>query len=187
LDFLKDFTEEFYNIWHNTERQLDQELGSIASTLKTDCFPITNKTYEKYKKKWGVYIFTISPKNSLSLEELSELWDETGNGYVKYPQVCKTRFYNSTINAQKSYVLYVGKSEDIGKRIKEHIIQEKSKTTYGLKLIGRKILEESSIAYNSWLLPESIQVHESKPIKQFLITQLESKLRNNLNPWIGKQ
>lgn len=187
MEFLNDFISDFYDIWHDAEKQLDQELGNISCELLTNCFPISDTTYEKYSKKWGVYIFTITPKKQLSLEELTLLWDETGNGYVKYPRVCKKRFLKSITVSKGEYILYVGKSEDIGGRIKEHITQEKNKTTYGLKLNKRKILEESSIAYNFWLLPDSIQVHKSKPVKQFLITQLESKLRHRLNPWIGKQ
>lgn len=57
--------------------------------------------------------------------------------------------------------------------------------TYGLKLKERKqFLDNHEIEIGFWHLPEMQGVF--REIKQFIIINLESKLRNRLKLWIGK-
>ena len=84
------------------------------------------------------------------------------------------------------FSLYIGKGEKLKNRIDEHLNHPPTHATYGLKLSKReKFLDDHEIEIGFWHLPEMPGV--SREIKQFIITNLESRLRDELKPWIGKQ
>ena len=134
---------------------------------------------------FGIYIFYIKPTKIYNIKNLISDWNQ--KGYIKYPKVVKKRFSkHKNINIKNEYPFYIGKSEKLGNRIKEHITYEKTASTFSLKLKGRDFFDEKNITFSYWKLPDELD-NCTKEIKQFIITQIERELRNKLNPWIGKQ
>ena len=98
----------------------------------------------------------------------------------------KTRFKEQKCCNEGWYCFYLGKGENIRNRVNEHITHGATHATYGLKLKERKIfLDTNEIEVGYWHLPEMPDV--PREIKQFIITNFESRLRDELKPWIGKQ
>ncbi|WP_338733458.1 hypothetical protein [Mangrovimonas cancribranchiae] len=184
---LIDFYNNFETLWEKTEEELDKALPKIIHELEQNAKPIANTSFENVKSLWGVYVFFIIPNKKFNEKKLIKDWENSNEGHIKFPKVCKSRFEKSIHSKTTHYTFYIGKSEQVGKRIKEHITHNKHASTYGLKLKDRHFTNTHKITYAYWQLPNTLQENNNKPIKQFIITQLERKLRNRLNPWIGKQ
>ena len=106
-------------------------------------------------------------------------------GFEKYPKIVKSR-YEKAKTKDDWFTFYIGKSENIHSRVKEHLIHSPKNSTYGLKLKERKtFLTKNEIKVGFWSLPDMPTV--DKAIKQFIITNLERELRDSMLPWIGKQ
>ena len=174
-------------IWENIRKNIisNGNLISIEEKFKTNKKSIEKVDFNAIGNNFGIYIFYIKPTKVYNIENLISDW--TQKGHIKYPKVVKKRFSkHKSININNEYPFYIGKSEKLGSRIKEHITHEKKASTYGLKLKGRDSFNEKNITFSYWELPKELQ-ECSNEIKQFIITQVESKLRDKLNPWIGKQ
>jgi len=83
---------------------------------------------------------------------------------------------------------YLGKAENIHKRINEHCLQEKHKKTFSLKLKHRQyLLENSKLSVSAFTLNNLELKFNDKSALQFVLTNLEKEMRKKINPWIGKQ
>ncbi|MCL7765065.1 hypothetical protein MPF19_16700 [Polaribacter sp. Z014] len=173
--------------WKNIQENIvsEQNLDSIKNKLKEKQSSIDEINFINIKNTFGIYIFYIKPKEAYTLKTLTKNW--TQNGYNNYPKIVQKRFnkYNQ-IKIDTEYVFYIGKSEKLGARIKEHITHKGKTATYSLKLEGRASFNKENISFSYWELPIEL-ANCTKEIKQFIITQIETELRNKLNPWIGKQ
>lgn len=163
----------------------EDNLKTIINQLVTEQQPITEENYTALTSDFGVYVFYIKPTKPYTLKTLLKDWEETE--YRNFPKVVKTRFSNySVINTDEIYPFYIGKSEKLASRIKQHITHNGKTSTYSLKLNGRDFFNAENITFSYWKLP--VELKEcSNEIKQFFITQIENALREKLNPWIGKQ
>ncbi len=134
--------------------------------------------------EFGIYAFFIKPntKNG-TIEELEKIWNT--DGFDKFPKIIKKRY--STANGNDGwYNFYIGKSEKLQRRIFEHCSHHPTHPTYGLKLKEREeFFKNNEIQIGYWLLPDMPEA--DKKIKQFIITNLESALREEMQPWIGRQ
>lgn len=139
------------------------------------------------KKTWGVYAFYIILQTNIStFKELNKLWKTNlKNKRLHSPAVIQNKF--KPLMANYPTCIYVGKSEDLASRIKQHIHQETKYTTYGLKISEHDRLHlENSFEYSYFI----IKNNPSDGIKdgmRCLLTTLERTLREKLNPLIGKQ
>lgn len=175
------------DFWKNIQENIisDEYLNSIKNKLKENRCSIEENSYVNIKNTFGIYVFYIKPVEAYSLESLTEKWNQ--KGYDKYPKIVQKRFSKHTdININTEYVFYIGKSEELGSRIKQHITHKGKTSTYSLKLKGRDFFNKENITFSYWELPLELSKC-SKEIKQFIITQIETELRDRLNPWIGKQ
>ncbi|WGH74802.1 hypothetical protein P8625_12010 [Tenacibaculum tangerinum] len=139
----------------------------------------------KIPSSFGVYIFEILPNENFSKELFSKKWKSYKN--IKCPNISSSFHKNKDIHNQWNN-FYMGKSENLRKRIKEHCFHDFPKTTYGLKLKDRHELKKNStfsVAY--YELKEMDSFLENKEILQFVITNLERSLRNEFQLWVGKQ
>ena len=136
------------------------------------------------QNSFGIYAFFIKPKvKNGTIQELEKIWNS--EGFDKFPKIIKKRY--STENGLDGwYNFYIGKSEKLQRRIFEHCDHHAKHPTYGLKLKERKeFLNNNEIQIGYWLLPEMPDA--DKKIKQFIITNLERALREEMQPWVGKQ
>ncbi len=137
------------------------------------------------KNDFGIYVFFIKPGKYFSnTEQLEKLWNL--DGFKKYPKIVKKRFMMQQCCDAGWFTFYIGKGEKLKNRVQEHINHNATHATYGLKLKDRKqFLKENDIEIGYWHLPEMREV--PREIKQFIITNMESALRDEMLPWIGKQ
>ncbi|OSY88532.1 hypothetical protein WH52_07230 [Tenacibaculum holothuriorum] len=169
--------------WNNID--LTEQIAVIIDELANTKKSISKVDFEAIKNDFGVYVFYIKPTKTYTLETLQKDWED--NIYSNYPKVVKKRFLkHKNIELDSQYPFYIGKSEKLKTRIKEHITHSGKTSTYSLKLEGRKYFNNQTITFSYWKLPTELEKC-SPEIKQFLITQIESKLRDRLNPWVGKK
>ena len=77
------------------------------------------------------------------------------------------------------FLIYIGKSKNISKRVYEHIFLELNKKTFAMKLFARENLIDEIFRLSA------IRIE----IKNYdaIIPIVESELRNRFNPLIGRQ
>ena len=141
---------------------------------------------------WGVYVFYIEPKiDIVGYDDFKKLWEIDHNGntikYIprakKYKKSCE-KF--KPLEREKERCFYVGKSQDLIQRIREHINSKTSESTYALKLSKqKKILENAVFKYSYFCLTK--EKPKDKDSMNFLLEILEKKIRKELRPLIGKQ
>jgi hypothetical protein len=87
----------------------------------------------------------------------------------------------------KAYSFYLGKREGVLGRISQHMgAIYSSPSTYGMHLKrNHKLKGQLYVGY--WMLPFTIVKPLDKYVLQQVLTFLESELRNELAPWVGKQ
>lgn len=158
---------------------------SILKHLHDNRFSIDDFSNQEVELP-GVYAFFILPKEQTNVADFPILWD--GDTTIKkYSKVVKKRFDERDKSMTSPYTLYVGKSEKIGGRLCEHIELDKDKSTYSLKLKGRRSLFQAyEITYAFYEFKE-LDKGVPKEIVQFVITNIERQLRDKMNPWVGKQ
>lgn len=175
---MKDIKDELLAILNKIDAQVD----AIKFELQENKKPI--QFFEKDTNLPGVYAFFIKPKSSVTLRQLENAWNI--KSIIKFPKVVKYRFKKSIKNNSEYYTFYVGKSEKIDTRLKEHITHTSKITTYGLKLNDRvDFLNDNELFFSKFEMKELVGRDPS--IIQFVITRLESQLRGKMNPWVGKQ
>ena len=173
----------FNDTWNKVD--LSKQIPTIINKLDVIKHSISNVNYDAIKNDFGIYIFYIKPQKAYTLDTLQQDWEE--KEYSKYPKVIKKRFLkHGDIELRREYPFYIGKSEAFAKRIKQHITHSGNTSTYSLKLKGRSFFNEHNITFAYWRLPDQLKECTSE-IKQFIITQIESELREKLNPWVGKK
>ncbi|MDD7914116.1 hypothetical protein H9I45_00800 [Polaribacter haliotis] len=179
------FADDFKNLWEEFDKTIfsDFEIEKIINELKLKSE--RNEDYTTIENDFGVYVFFIKPHENFTNDSLLAAWREPS--YSNYPKVAKTRFNSyKNININEVYPFYIGKSEKLGSRITEHFTHKGTTSTYSLKLKDRTLFDKNEITFAYWKLPKELENHP-KTLKQFIITELEKKLRNKLMPWIGKQ
>ena len=137
-------------------------------------------------KSWGIYAFFIHPKKDISTYvELEELWiEKLNNKKLKSPNVIQQRFQK--LEKNKTYCFYVGKSENLKKRISQHIHQATNPSTYGLKLSEHdKIHKSNTFSFAYFILKNN--PNQNIGAMKFILESLEKHIREELKPLVGKQ
>ncbi|MBK8454537.1 MAG: hypothetical protein WAQ53_02400 [Thiofilum sp.] len=140
----------------------------------------------------GIYLFWISFKNldvktTNSLEKILEnflnKWDNPEESISYFPKSNKERSKSTSEKYQKEdwIPFYLGKSENIGDRIHQHLYIEPNKKTYALKLMHRKSFSKKVKFKINYLSIKTTNVD------YFLVERVELFLRDKLFPIIGKQ
>jgi len=170
----------------------DSNLESILQKLENHRIKIdddfSNFTVEGIKdNSWGVYTFYINPKKPvIEFKDFNRLWETNSmNKKLVSPKAIKTRY--RPLIKDKSYCLYLGKSENLIKRIEQHIHQKTKPSTYGLKLSEHDRLHlNNTFEFSYFVIKENPQKINEEALKYMLIA-LEKKLRVELSPLVGKQ
>jgi hypothetical protein len=110
------------------------------------------------------------------------LWDRPAASVRCFPRANRTRAKHALrIYASEDMIpLYLGKSERVADRVIQHIDIDGSKSTYALKLRAREdLLRVVEMRVNCLPLPVTKDSY-------FLVARLETLLRNEFMPIIGK-
>lgn len=184
---IEKFIENVKNEW---DKLLPELLKSAKKELEENVFEIDFNygVIPKLPEKlgFGVYLFKIIPSKEFDSGEFLKNW-KSKYVPIKTPNISKSRF-DAKDDSRDVFDFYIGKSEKLDYRIKEHCFQDKNKTTYGLKLAHRnKLLKSAKFLVSYFEVKEPKINKEDKDILQFIITNLEKELRREFNPWVGKQ
>ena len=141
---------------------------------------ITLDLKESLKCK-GIYFLEI--QNSVENKDIKKWkndflknWED--DKINKSPKVILDRLNNHS-EFEEWIPLYVGKSENIGKRIKDHFCLKNESTTYALKLNSRKSIINTAFR---------LSVIEIKTdYYDLVVHKIEHILRKRYNPIVGKQ
>lgn len=177
---IPEIASEISKYWEQLTNEL--VLSEISEKIKGNRVLVSENIIAP--QKFGIYVFFIKPENVYQdSESLMDVWNI--ESFRKYPKVVKKRF-NQCEALDGWFPFYIGKSEKLGTRINEHLNHHSQHATYGLKLKERTaFLKNNQIELGYWTLPEMEKV--PREIKQFIITNLEFRLRGKMKPWIGKQ
>lgn len=175
--FLRDLNKNWESIKTDLIIQAEQSLFNQTPII------FSPRSTISIRKTPGIYLFFIKPKCALPYERFISLWNgktQKGNS----SKIIKSKI--KILEKDKSYPLYIGKSEELLSRVNEHCFQPIEKTTYSLKLCHRhEIIEvaDFSFGYYELNMQESFKNH----LYQFVLVNLERELRLIHKPLIGKQ
>ncbi len=154
--------------------ELNDKSRTILFTL--DC---KKEDFKSIPTNSGLYLFETKKDSAEELSEwISNLWIEK---VIKFtPSIKKKRIKEKSID-EDWIELYLGKCENIHRRIVEHIFLEGHKQTYALKLKARiKKLEKQQFRVKWFCFGQINEYHTISSI-------LESEIRKRINPIIGRQ
>ncbi|SMD36072.1 hypothetical protein SAMN04488029_2696 [Reichenbachiella faecimaris] len=138
--------------------------------------------FEKYNFS-GIYLFEIDMGDKFIYGEwvkaFIEKWEDPYYKKNFTPNSRKVRKDKHEDRSDRWLPLYLGRSKDIGKRLKGHINLELKKPTTGLKLLARKNIydEKFRIQY----LKVDVKNYN------FIMPYVESWMRDKFNPILGRQ
>jgi len=197
---INQFTSSILAIWNKLNVH---ELKTDVVSQLSDVVHINNGPYKHCKNLPGIYCFSYVGE-SLDFGEFNQRYSNSSNNDYKtskaYPNCYQDAIENKSIilnNLKEAKCFYIGKNEKVKSRIIQHIGENGgSKSTYGLHL--NRLKESQRELYNSLyvgcyhLPPEVIEQltgngSHGKYITQQLITYLETELRKELSPMVGKQ
>jgi hypothetical protein len=176
------FLTSLKTIWESVEPNLleDAKLKLSERVVLDLSKPFKIDTTNSF----GIYLISIKNEDHKTTSEVFlDAWNSSRLGYSS--RAIKKRSHNTVIDGFQA--IYIGKSAKLKDRIKEHCFQKVDGTTYGTKLMHRQDVIDKYPLYLSYYCIDS-KIKIGDPFKQFIITNLESKLRSeHYYPWIGKQ
>lgn len=187
---LTNFVSNLSEQWDNQD--FEKILNEIKNELAGSAVAIQNwKEKDRSMDGPGIYCFWYEGEK-LELKDFKEKYLEGSDGLsISKPT---SKWYNKnkpSVNISnssiKAYSFYLGKRESVFKRISQHIgTINSSKSTYGMHLKRNHELE-GQLYVGYWMLPFKMVKPFDKYVLQQVLTFLETELRNELAPWVGKQ
>jgi len=171
---------------------IDKEISELITLMKNEILNLKFETHFEFKildaqKNFikeelnfqGIYLIEIN-NNLLPFEKWVKKfkinWEN--KTFHNRPRLRKKSIDN--LKLKDSWVpLYIGKSKKIGSRVFEHLFLGNKKSTYALKLSSKEFLKNEVIRIKTI----NIDVKNYDQI----VPYIESELRNEINPIIGRQ
>jgi hypothetical protein len=194
---LNDFTANILEVWES----LDQSdlLGEVEIALISNATSAIDWQDSNCKNRAGIYCFWYSGiehkydafkyQYEKIVKSVNYKFSKSYSKWYNHQDIYRTDIKHMSLNNVRSF--YLGKREEVKKRISEHI-KAGSPSTYGLHLNRvPDLIKDLSIGY--WNIPIEIeQALDSNPkygkyIKQQLLVYIESEMRKKLTPMVGKQ
>ncbi|OYU82541.1 MAG: hypothetical protein CFE24_15050 [Flavobacterium sp. BFFFF2] len=176
------FLSSLKTLWESIEQEL---LSDAKIKLSERMLLDLSKPFDiETTNSFGVYLLSIKNEDgTITSGSFLEAWNSTQIGFSSRP--INKRSQNTVIGGYQA--IYIGKSAKLKSRINEHCFQKKESSTYGTKLMYRhEVLVKYPLYLSYYCIDNFIKIGD--PYKQFIITNLESKLRDEYyKPWIGKQ
>ncbi len=171
------------------DKNITLELGRIKKLVNSFNFtqPIEfnlKNIHETILKKdygfSGIYLFEI--KNSKSFDSFKDWTDDFETKWTstegKFPKLIKKRIKMHS-KIQEWTPLYLGKSQHIMKRIKEHLTLPLEHGTYALKLLNRSNM--NMYTFRVRVIRIGVENYDT------ILPLIENEFRNKIHPITGKQ
>lgn len=148
---------------------------------------LESKELFTYEKKQGVYLFELNlesgnltgKKKTTQINNFAKQWKKKKNDSFFSSSIIKKRLVMRQDYTEQWLPLYIGKSKDIYKRIKEHIELSPLKNTYAMKLKHRPNLQ--GLEFRVSIIELDVKNYD------FIVPYVERLLREEYHPLIGKQ
>lgn len=129
----------------------------------------------------GCYLFCAVGEK----ESVKEAWFKYSDQKENLPPFISSRFTKCSDlrPPQKIFPFYIGKSANLSRRIQEHFDEDDLSSTKALRL-KNFLIQNSNIEIMMSYINMSLFGMTEK--NYFVCSALESRLRNNLNPMIGR-
>lgn len=139
------------------------------------------------EKKQGVYLFELNlesgsltgMKKSTQIKNFAEDWTKKKNNSFFSSSIIKKRLLHRKDYNEQWLPLYIGKSKDLHKRIREHIELSPLKNTYAMKLKHRANLH--GLEFRVSTIELDVKNYD------FIVPYVERTLREEYHPLIGRQ
>ena len=184
--------EEFDTNISSYVEQLKHKIKDITFDVSKSIYfiisdELVSKDLFEYKKKQGIYLFElnldspgfIEKKRPTRIKNFAESWAKRKNDSFFSSSVIKKRLKVREDFDEQWLPIYIGKNKDIYKRIIEHIEMSPSKNTYAMKLKHRTNLH--GLQFRVSTIELDVKNYN------FIIPHIESSLREEYHPIIGKQ
>ncbi|WP_442845309.1 hypothetical protein [Leeuwenhoekiella sp. H156] len=183
------FCKQLASVWGSTpfEELLQEAREELLKPLSLADF----KKYNNLDSGYGIYCFWLEQKELDDLKNFKAVWNKT-KGTYKITQPTQKWYSKNQVAKNGLRPFYMGKREDVVKRIQEHAFKS-SKSTYGLHLYRNKTEWQDNIFVSYFILPKealselSIKGNEDKYLQQLVLSFLETRLRQEFSPMVGKQ
>lgn len=164
------------------KRIAEASLGIEFQQLMTFSIGDTIDSHKGIKSQ-GIYLFEVKCSSLDDLTALKNIWESyRKTGSIKNtPKLIKSRFDNwsKKISEPMWIPMYIGKSEDLAKRIDEHINLNLDSSTYSMKLKHWPQLK--GYTFKCSIIKLELKNYD------WIATDIEQYMRTQYNPIIGKQ
>jgi hypothetical protein len=185
---LKEFDEKISNY----VKYIQATLNNIAfnpeeSITFINQIDFDGKDLFNNKNQKGLYLFELNleseklvgMKNATKISNFAKEWSKKGQNSFFSSSIIDKRLKLQLDFKEQWLPIYIGKSKDIDKRIKEHLSMKPDKHTYAMKLNHRKSM------YDLEFRVSKIEIDVEN--YDFIVPHLERVLRDKYLPIIGKQ
>lgn len=194
ISMSEEIEKEFKNLKKDNFSELLEGFGYCSFCINVNGYVITDdkikieeyidnnklidveKEIDKIKNYIGLYIFEETSKDALTVDKWTSFKEDMKYSDNKVPQ------WNKQANCNHN-LFYLGKSNRIGQRIKEHILKC-SNSTYALKLNAFQNKYESQFKYKIHIFYLESEDNNRKNAVNELV---ESILHSKLKPKIGSK
>lgn len=167
--------------------KLNEFIDSLSFKDKDTCTFTLNDTIQKEDidcQKFdysGIYLFEIKNNNAHPdmnswITDFTDRWgDKAGHSTPG----CMKKRMDAHTELQPWIPLYLGKSRNIARRVQEHVLKELEKKTFAMKLKARQNLH--NLDFRVRAIKTEVQNYD------MLVPYMERRLRDKINPIVGKQ
>lgn len=184
---IQEYKEKIENVFKSAsslKNSIDAIVPAIKEHLLSNLRLIDEKFVADFSKGIrGIYFFCCICEK----EHMPDLWKKH-----KSDRTCVSPFNNShykqcvpIINPNTSYPMYIGKSEEIKDRLKEHWYGTNEETT--TKSMWLKEFLECNTDISVKMSYVDFSTFGADEYNYFICEEIEKKLRNILHPFIGWQ
>ena len=172
---------EFFSKYEKLNEKLDQVSVKIKEMLINSLAPLDSSSFESIPVGEGVYLFCYE----CDMDKIYSLWEKHKKGCKDVSPFNKTKFEKCEKLENGTYPMYIGKSENLQKRIKEHWNEPCESETKAMRLklfLEDNGLEHMQVRY-SYVNLDDVGMQKST---YYVCSAIERLLKENLNPFIGR-
>lgn len=177
----KGIAKYFKKVDESNYKEKLEDLGYEPAHYTFESGKDIDETFEELNKKVGIYVFTENTQ-ILSEDKWNTFKENCPKKEGKDKKMYKRKFpaWNKNINNAGSKIFYLGKSENLKKRLLEHT-GDPSASTYALKLS----LFDEIFDYSIDVFYSDDKSDDSSLDFELVNSIVESTLHNKLTPKIG--
>ena len=172
---------DFFLKYENLGEQLRQVSEKINKRLIESLTPLNPASFKEIPENEGVYLFCYDG----DIQKVSTLWEIHKKGCKDVSPFNKTKFNKCRKLENGTYPMYIGKSENLQKRINEHWDEPCNSETKAMRL--KCFLEANDLnPFNVLYSYANLDDVGMKKRTYYVCSAIERLLKESMNPFIGR-